>query len=260
MDGSEYQLEFDARTSFLPFKYFNSGLTQCIQYQYGVEDVSYINEVDKTVCIRIEVGNGELYLHTMPSLFGNDQMKKEVPFTHFSAFLDELDYDKVYFDQLRFTDAFAPEMVNSEGSLDHVWKNKSMRFMMFVIIGLILLLLLFNAKRKFIPIPVIKPLENTSISFSKTISRLYWLKPNHKNMSELKMDMFLFEVRNRYGLSTEVINDVFAERLAKKSGISERKVQKLVETYRVIHQNERVHEDLLIQLNDLIQYMRTHWK
>jgi hypothetical protein len=260
MGKTTYELNFDPRTSFLPFKYFNPGLTQCIQYQYGVEDVSYLNDLEKAVCIRISIGKGALYLHTVPSIFGNDQMKKEEPFEYFKDILGPLDYQKIYFDQLRFTESFTPEMVNSEGSLDHLWMNKSMRFMMLVILGLILLLLIFNAKRKFIPIPVIKPLENTSISFSKTISRLYWLKPNHKNMSELKMSMFLFEVRSRYGLSTEVINEVFAERLARKSGIAERKVQKLVETYRVIHQNERVHEDLLIQLNELIQYMRNHWK
>src|SRR5690606_21049384 len=69
-------------------------------------------------------------------------------------------------------------------------------------LGLISLVLfmIFNAKRKQRIVKVIKPLENTTVAFTKTIGNLYYETKDHNNLIDKKITYFLEYIRRVYYL------------------------------------------------------------
>lgn len=122
---------------------------------------------------------------------------------------------------------------------------------MFLVVGI---------KRKYNTIEVLDPVTNSSIDFSKTIARLYWLNPNHRKMADQKMKMFLFEVRNRYGLTTHELNDDFKSRFKSKTGVSDKLINRLFDAYSLARQSSTIHKDVLIQISETIVLIRQQWK
>ena len=115
-------------------------------------------------------------------------------------------------------------------------------------------------KRRYNAIEIVDPITNSSIDFSKTIARLYWLNPNHRKMADQKMKMFLFEVRNRYGLTTHELDEDFKIRFGAKSGVSEKLINRLFDAYNLARQSPTIHSDVLIQISESIVKIRQEWK
>ena len=107
---------------------------------------------------------------------------------------------------------------------------------------------------------IFEPLGNSSIDFTKTIARLYWLNPDHGKIANLKVQMFLFEARTRYGLSTHELDDRFKALLVAKTGVEEKWIRRLLESYRVVQTVKTVHEDRLKQIDEIISHIRANWK
>lgn len=55
----------------------------------------------------------------------------------------------------------------------------------------ILIFMIFNAKRKQRIVPIIKPLENLTVDFTKTIGNLYYQEGDHTNIIDKKIIYFL---------------------------------------------------------------------
>ena len=117
----------------------------------------------------------------------------------------------------------------------------------------LLLFLIFNSKRKQRIIPIIKPLENTTIDFTKTIANLYFQDKNYKIIIRKKIIYFLEKVRTNYYLDTSKLDEEFALKLAHKSGKNEDDIKKLVEL--IVHLKNRgfFTEIDLTQLNDALE-------
>ena len=118
---------------------------------------------------------------------------------------------------------------------------------------LAVLFVIFNAKRRQRVVKIIKPLENTTVAFVKTISNLYFETQDHKNIIEKKSTYFLARIRTQYNLDTSKLDDDFIARLSLKSGVKKEKVATLI-NYIVWLRNKRQYfESNLIQLNKHIE-------
>ena len=218
---------------------------------------------DSINLVKVKVGEGYLYLHCSPVLFTNAQLDKKDVFGYCQKLFEDIEYTDIYYDELKYQ--FLNREDSGHGRADqsyfmYIYKNKALKWaFVFLLVG-VLVFLLTGIKRKRKAIEVVEPLTNSSIEFSKTIARLYWLNPNHKRMAEQKMKMFLFEVRKRYGLPTHTLNEDFKERFIAKTGLTGKYVNRLFDAYRVAQQSETIHRDLLIQISDAIVYIRQHWK
>ena len=95
------------------------------------------------------------------------------------------------------------------------------------IIG-ILLFVLFKAKREQRIIPVIRPLENSSVEFARTVGTLYHQNRDYTNLNTKKINFFMAELRSKYYLDTSVLNESTMEQLAGKSGTSLQEVKELI--------------------------------
>ena len=144
---------------------------------------------------------------------------------------------------------------STEGSdLGVLWRYPATRWALILAISTLLAYVLFGLKRRQRIVPVIKPVENASVSFVETVGRLYYNKSNHANLAEKMIQHFMEWVRSYYYLDTSHLNDVFVKQLVSKSGKSEAEVQQLVQSIHDIRLGSvAVTEAYLYQLHSLLQ-------
>ena len=114
------------------------------------------------------------------------------------------------------------------------------------------LYLLFKGKRQQRIIPVIEKPKNTTIEFAQSISSLYYQERDATDMVRKKITYFLDQVRQRYYLDTQQINEDFAAKLANKSGKDKELVQQIVGTIIHFEQTQQAQEETLTQLDKWI--------
>ncbi|MBT1698690.1 hypothetical protein KK083_17490 [Fulvivirgaceae bacterium PWU4] len=117
----------------------------------------------------------------------------------------------------------------------------------------VILFMLFEAKRKQRIIPVIKPLANTSLEFVSTIGNLYYQNGDHRNLAEKKVSFLLEQIRSKYLLKTNQLNDEFFTALASKSGNRKEDIEELFKTISFISTSTVISAGQLVDLNNKIE-------
>jgi hypothetical protein len=123
----------------------------------------------------------------------------------------------------------------------------------WLLLLLLLLYILFGGKRRQRIIEKTKPNENTTVTFTETIGRLYLQKKDNKNIAEKSCTYFTEYIRNNYFLSSNTINDDFITSLSRKSGVERQKVESLYRAIEHVHNNVIVDDYQLLSLNEQIQ-------
>lgn len=111
-----------------------------------------------------------------------------------------------------------------------------------------LLYVLFRARREQRPIPVIVPPENRMLEFVATVSELYYKRKEHTAIALKQIDFFLGEVRVRYFLQTDRLDEQFVRILSERSGVGELQVDKLIKLIQKIKSAGWADETLLKDL------------
>jgi hypothetical protein len=119
-------------------------------------------------------------------------------------------------------------------ALQFLLGNRSLRWAFWLTILLFLILFLVESKRKQRPIAEIPALRNASQDFVKTVGRLYFQQKNNQNLAAKMIAAFLENVRTSYNLSTSLLNEEFAHKLAFRTG---RPVHEISEILRLIHES-----------------------
>lgn len=202
--------------------------------------------------INIPYGDGQIYLHLEPKLFTNYNLLKDDTYTYVENVLSYLPNETIYFDS--FTKYYS-YYGNAEKKSELGWFLEQEAFKWAWFFGLLLLLLfiIFNAKRKQRIVQVIKPLSNTTVEFVKTISNLYYETQDHKNLVHKKITYFLERIRSDYHLDTSTLDDDFIERLAMKSGKKKEQIRKLVLVIQRMQTKTEFFEDNLKEVNKHIE-------
>jgi hypothetical protein len=113
--------------------------------------------------------------------------------------------------------------------------------------------MIFNAKRKQRIIPIIKPLTNTTVDFTKTIGNLYFQEGNHDTIMEKKIIYFLEKIRQDYLLDTQNLDDDFIKKLHQKSGKDIALIENVVMLIKRQRKTFKSTEAELIKLNAVIE-------
>jgi hypothetical protein len=122
-------------------------------------------------------------------------------------------------------------------------------------LGLVSLFLffIFNAKRKQRIVKVIKPLENTTVAFTKTIGNLYYETKDHDTIIDKKITYFLEHIRRVYYLDTQILDDKLVKSLTLKSGRDLENVKKLINLIVYLKAKPVCNEADLLALNTVIE-------
>ncbi|HUR12100.1 MAG TPA: hypothetical protein VM012_12050, partial [Flavitalea sp.] len=147
---------------------------------------------------------------------------------------------------------------NDFSALGWVMKQRGLREAVWLIMALLVFVYLFESKRKQRIIPVIAPLRNTSLEFVKTIGRLYYQRRDNRNLAIKLKAHFLDQVRMKYNLQTNLLNDDFVKRLAYKSGYPEQAVHQVVDAFKLAEKKQTINEEELMELNDLLENFNKH--
>lgn len=212
--------------------------------------LGYHKNKNKTVVnfIKIPYRKGFFYLNTQPAFFTNYHLLKNNNYQYVEKALSYLPKGQLYW--LVKT----PYDEESNSLMRYVLSQPALKWAWYLILLGLVIFIFFNAKRKQRIVPIIKPLPNTTVDFTKTIGNLYYQEGNHQNLIDKKIIYFLEKIRSDYHIDTTTLDEKFIERLHQKTGKSITDIQKVVKL--INYQRKSYHQSVesdLIELNNAIE-------
>jgi hypothetical protein len=192
--------------------------------------------------IKIKFDKGFFYLHTQPAAFTNFHLLKGNHYQYAEKVLSYLPKTKLLW-YLKDQNG----VVIDDSPLSYIFSKPALKCAWLTFIFGMFFFMVFNAKRKQRIVPIIKPLPNTTIDFTKTIGNLYYQEGDHDTIINKKIIYFLEKIRGQYLLDTSKLDDDFIKKLAQKSGKKPVDIQNvvfLINNYRRSPHNS-VEEDLI---------------
>jgi hypothetical protein len=189
-----------------------------------------VNEEQNPNFIRIEYGQGKLYLHSNPTLFTNYFIRDKTGANYAATVLSYLPERTTYWDE------YYKSSRRADAALSYVVSEEYLSWAWFLSLSGVVLFLIFKAKRKQRIIPHIKPPTNSSIEFAQTIGSLYLENGDHKGIAEKKIRFFLEYIRTNLGLETTDYDEPFLKDVSSRSGIHLQEIEFL---FREIEQVEK---------------------
>ncbi|WP_164549887.1 DUF4350 domain-containing protein [Nonlabens ponticola] len=197
--------------------------------------------------VETRVGDGAIYYHLNPIAFSNYYMLngKENYVAEAMSYLNDGD---VYFDDYGKS---GRKVIQSP--VRFILSDSALSAAYYLAIVAILLYIIFVSKREQRIVPVVKPLENATVDFTKTIGDLYFESGDYDAIVDKKILFFLENIRSRYYLNTQELNDVFMNRLAVKSGKSVKQTADIINYIKLLKSKSINYEHELTQLTRRIE-------
>lgn len=244
------------------YQYFYFPLTAKIsKYNSTNTRVLGVNEHGDPNFIVVFKGKGRIFLHCEPRTFSNyfllqknNYQYLEKAFGYVDAYPEHV-YWNNYYAKLRSQEQ-ANNNRNDDGnfnSLGTILRYPQLAAAFWLALIMLLLYILFGIKRRQRIIEIVKPNENTSVTFTETIGRLYLQKKDNKNIADKMITYFNEYIRNNYFLNTNLINEDFITTLSRKSGVQREKVESLYRAINHVHHYPDIDDFKLLSLNGQIQ-------
>lgn len=216
--------------------------TTILGYQSGTDN-------KRVNFIKVPYKKGNFYIHLQPAAFTNYHLLKDNHYQYTEKVLSYLPKGNVFWFVKQ------QEGIAESGSpLRYILSQPALRYAWYLFLIGMIIFMIFNAKRRQRIIPVIKPLSNTTVDFTKTIGNLYYQEGNHQNLIDKKIIYFLERVRNEYLIETAVLDENFIKKLHAKTGKDIKDIEHLV--YLINYQKKSYHQSIetdLIEINKAIE-------
>jgi hypothetical protein len=172
-------------------------------------------------------GGGAVFLHFAPLAFSNFFLLHKQNMAYYEK---ALSYMPSTIKRLVWDDSFRyPHNGKPFSTLSFISRNPALNWALWLLLGLLLIVYLFDSKRRQRQIPVILPLSNTSLDFVRTIGRLYYQRRDNHNLASKMVMHFQDQVRTRYHLAGTSLEEGFTDRLAYRTGYPKQELAELVE-------------------------------
>jgi hypothetical protein len=202
--------------------------------------------------IRVPFGNGSFLLHTQPPAFTNYYLLKGRHSRYAEGLLSYIPEGTVYW----YSQAFDKRTEISDSKWRYILSQPALRWALWIAIIVLVIFILFNAKRKQRVIPEIAPLKNTTVDFAKTIGNLYYQEGNHHTIIEKKIIYFLEHIRNEYNIDTYSLDDAFIEKMHLKTGKPMENIEKTVSLIKKYRHGLTSTEADVLAINKAIENLR----
>lgn len=199
--------------------------------------------------IKVKYNNGEFFLHLQPAAFTNFHLLKANHHEYAEKVLSYIPKGTVFW----YIKDQNGEVI-SDSPMRYILSQPALKWAWYIFLTGMFLFIIFNAKRKQRIVPIIKPLTNTTIDFTKTIGNLYYQEGDHDTIIDKKIIYFLEKIRNDYLIDTTQLDDDFIKKLHHKSGkdlVVIKRAVLLITNHRRSPYNS-IEEDL-IQINNAIE-------
>jgi len=200
---------------------------------------NYFNVVER------KFGDGEIILSCFPKAFTNYFVLKDDNKDYTAGLLSYLDGSRnIYMDN----NYKSGKSVHT--SPMHVFLNtKELKWAYYLVLIGALIYIIFEGKRKQRAIPVVLPLKNQTLAFTRTIADMYYEKREAKPIAEHKIANFLEYIRSRFHLGTIQREEEFFMNLASRSGHSVEEIQRLFTFLEQLRNQKTVSDNELKELN-----------
>ena len=202
------------------------------------------NKNGNPVLITTDWGKGKIILSTLPLCFTNYYMLWGRNHEFASSALSYLPEDN-----LIWTEYYQLGRQESGSPLRFVLSNESLRWTYYITLLTLLVFVFFEMKRRQRIIPIIKPPENTTLEFAETVGNLYYNHGDHLNLARKKILFFKEQIRTRYYVQTNVLDDDFYRELSNKTGQDPETVKSLFQYITEIESRGRISEAELFDLS-----------
>lgn len=249
---SAYRYSFLVRNEPVEYNWqFIDGSYLCDSAQ-NLYWISYVGD-HYVNCITGSLGNGTITFHTNPVLFTNVVLKDQSHFEYDDRLFSHIPLKEIIWDESSKYPYTAPDDPSSSSPLKYILSQPALRTGWYTLLALAFLFLLFRAKRRINPIPVIEPKVNNSMAFLKTIARLFENASDHKKIADMKMRYFYAFIRDRYNYTTDVIHrEDFHILLSSRSGVEKDIIKTIFSEYASIKQMNDISSYRLEDFNKLI--------
>ena len=199
--------------------------------------------------IKVPYRQGNFYIHLQPTAFTNYHLLKDNHFEYVEKVLAYLPKGNLYW-MIKDQNG----LLESDSPMRYILSQPALRWAWYLFLIGIITFIIFNAKRRQRIIPIIKPLANTTVDFTKTIGNLYYQEGDHQNLIDKKIIYFLERIRNEYLIDTTVLDENFIKKLHAKTGKEMKDIEHLV--YLINYQRKSYHQSIesdLIEINNAIE-------
>ncbi|WP_159947575.1 DUF4350 domain-containing protein [Polaribacter septentrionalilitoris] len=203
--------------------------------------------------IKIAHGKGSVLLHTQPIAFTNYNLLNGNEAYAANVF-SYIPNNPTLWDPLIRSSKYDDRLDEEQPSIFSFFlAHQTLTWFLLVSLAGVILFMVFNARRKQRPIPVIEPLKNSTVEFTQTIANLYLKEQDHKNLVDKKIAYFLEKVRSKYLLNTTNLNKDFIDKLAAKSGNDINRTKYLINTIILLNKKTECTEEELLVLHKMIK-------
>ncbi|MCC2547070.1 DUF4350 domain-containing protein [Hymenobacter sp. BT175] len=208
---------------------------------------------NRPVLLRVPHGKGSFYLCSVPIAFANEFVLR--PRTGDFAF-GALSYlptgRQVYWDEYQ-----KQGRAGQQSLLRVLLSHEALRTALYLALLGTALFVLIEARRRQRIIPVITPLPNTTLQFTRTVASLYQQGSNHALIAEKKILLFLEYLRTRFQEPTTDLNDEnFRDRVAQKAGVPRERLDQLLRMINLTRTAPQVSDHELLLLSRAISQFR----
>lgn len=220
----------------------------------GVGQVHYVLEEDsekdkKLNVIKQSFGKGQIILCAFPKAFTNYFILEADNKDYTAGLLSHIDYNKpIYMDNhYKSGKSFYTSPM-------YIFLNtKEFKWAYYIALIGVLLYVVFEGKRKQRAIPVVLPLKNQTLAFTRTIADMYFEKGEQKSITDHKIDYFLEYIRSHFHLGTLKQDDEFYRSLASRSNHSLDEIRALFSFMEKLKIRSVITNNDLKKLNTLIE-------
>ena len=199
--------------------------------------------------IKQPFGKGEVILSTFPKAFTNYFILEDDNKDYVAGVLSYIKADRPV-----YVDHHYKSGKTFYSSPMYIFLNtKEFKWAYYIVLIGTLLYLIFEGKRKQRAIPVVTPLKNQTLAFTRTIADMYFEKGEQKSITDHKVDYFLDYIRSHFHLNTLDPDDDFYHNLAARTNHSFDAVKEIFTTLEKLKRKAVVTNEDLKKLNTLIE-------
>ena len=137
--------------------------------------------------------------------------------------------------------------------------TKEFRWAYYLVLIGALVYIIFEGKRKQRAIPVVPPVKNQTLAFTRTIADMYFEKGELHLITKHKIDYFLEYLRSKLHISTQDLKDeTFLKNVSMRSNTPLEDVEKLMELMDKLRSKSMVTETELKNLNQKIEAFKAN--
>lgn len=194
-------------------------------------------------------GKGEIIIHLIPETFTNYFILKEDNYTYTKSALSYLNQNEV----LYWDNHYKNGKTTYTSPLYIFFQNRYLKWAYYILLIGTFIWVVFEGRRKQRSIPIIKPLPNQTLTYTKTIAGMYLDKKDHKSIVKHQINHFLEFVRSTYTLDTNVISEEFITKLSTKSDNTLEETKLLINYMVALRSKSIVSQEELLELNKRIE-------